>query len=265
METITPSVFWPVFVASIGGIIVLTGVFLEVMSEKHSFKNIRSFRRWETAKCWGEWMVVFGILLEVTDGGMTAANQWINDPMKRPIALASARVSMIVKTRSNMVPLFINPEQIRAGIYIGLSFCRDSVSNNLLSLEAVPTHDLTSWRMGTTNQQDVIMRFNEGDTMLDLMDDKWSKRSATTVRQIAEANVVILHLPDMETNAEVLSGVVVLNVNDSTWRFEIPRQIPKWGMVTTQKTKKGIFQIFGLQMLYPQEDGSYSTNWYDGK
>jgi len=256
------SIFWPVFWASIGGIFVLFGVLLETLSDKRSFKDIRSFRCWGSAKSWGEWMVIVGVFGEVIVGGVTAVNEWRNDPMKKPIAFASARVQLVVKTRSNTVPLFINPDQVRDCVNMGLSVCKNSVSNNLLNLES---HDITSWRMGTTNQQDCHIRFSEGGTLSDLFDDKFIKRSATTVRQIEGADIVCLRLPDMETNAEVLSGVVVLNVNDFTWRFEIPSQKPKWGMTTTQKTKNGSFQIFQVSMLFQQADGTVLTNLYDGK
>ncbi|HEY3855640.1 MAG TPA: hypothetical protein VGO67_14720 [Verrucomicrobiae bacterium] len=258
----TISWFWPVLWASIGGIVVLVGVLLEVLADKKSFKDIENSRFWDSAGHLGGWLVVLGVLAEVIVGCVTAVNEWRNDPMKRSIASASARVRIVVKTRSNTVPLFVNPDQTQDGINMQLSFCKDGLTNTLLTLES---HDITSWRMGTTDKQDCIMRFNEGGTMTDLFDDTWAKRSATTVGQIAEANIVFLHLPDMETNAEVISGVVVLNVNDSTWRFEILDQLTKWGTITTQRTKNGRFLIWPVEILFPKGDGTYLTNWYNGK
>jgi hypothetical protein len=68
----TQSFFWPVFFACIGGAIVVIGLLLETLAEKKWFKNVKSFRRWHSAKCFGEWMVIGGILIEVADAGWTA-------------------------------------------------------------------------------------------------------------------------------------------------------------------------------------------------
>jgi hypothetical protein len=78
-----------------------------------------------------------------------------------------------------------------------------------------------------------------------------------------------MHLPELETNAEIVSGIVVLNVNDSTWTFAIPRQVTKWGAVTMKKTKDTngrdkaeIWPVQVVDFIYPPR---FTNLWYDGK
>lgn len=94
--------------------------------------------------------------------------------------------------------------------------------------------------MGTTNQRDARLEFAEDKASFNSFDVDL-KGSKTIVKQFNEVDSFILQFSEMDRNAEVVSGLVVLHVNDSTWEYDVPPQKPKWGLVTMRRTrdKKG--------------------------
>ena len=261
----TESLFWTVVFVGSGGFIVLLGLLMEQSAEKTFFENVKQFRRFKRVRLLGEWFVIIGVFIEVLIAGWTAKEEWRNDPLKKPVASASARVRIIVKMSSNMTPLFVNPEQTKFGWSAGISFFNWKSKNVLLALKAIPDN-CASWRMGTTNEQEVRMEFHEDP--LNFLEDQ-SKRFNTLVKQVNNVDSFVLHLPDMETNAEVVSGSVFLIVNDFTWAFDVPHQVTKWGFITMQKTidssgkpEAKILRIPISDWVYPPR---FTNRWYDGK
>jgi hypothetical protein len=61
----TGSMFWVVIIAGSGGVFVLVGLLMEQFSEKKWHKNIDDFRCCKSRKFWGEWFVIFGIVIEI--------------------------------------------------------------------------------------------------------------------------------------------------------------------------------------------------------
>lgn len=106
METNTGSVFWFVLFATIGGVFVLVGILMEVLSEKNWFKSIKHFRRCETTKKFGEWILIFGIVIEVVVAGFSAVDEWQtiqtvskNNPLKQPVSQVSAILRIVVDAK----------------------------------------------------------------------------------------------------------------------------------------------------------------------
>src|SRR5438105_4394079 len=64
------------FLATIGGIIILVGLLLEKFSEKTWHKNINGLRLCESRKSWGEWFVMAGIFVEIIVAGCSAIDAW---------------------------------------------------------------------------------------------------------------------------------------------------------------------------------------------
>lgn len=107
METTTESSFEFVLSACIGGAVVLIGLLMEVLSEKKQFKNVKSFRRCESIKCWGEWFVIFGIVIELVVGAWFAKDEWQtiqmaknNNPLMQPVSQISAILRFEVSAKS---------------------------------------------------------------------------------------------------------------------------------------------------------------------
>jgi hypothetical protein len=96
------SYFWPIIFALIGGGIVVVGLVIELFAEKKWFKNLRSKRFWDSAKTWGEWIVIIGIVFEMGDAGWTAYEINENNPLNQPISTVSASVKIIVKGAKNV-------------------------------------------------------------------------------------------------------------------------------------------------------------------
>jgi hypothetical protein len=144
--------------------------------------------------------------------------------------------------------------------------CLDSIldqtaSNSVLQLKSEPP---STWNMGTTNEREVRMVFNEDPT--NAGEDE-SRRSKTLVRDIGNINSFTLQMPEMETNAEVISGTIFLNVNDFTWTFDVPRQISKWGLVTMQykKDSNGYKKAEILPRDIISPFGGQKVGHFDGK
>jgi hypothetical protein len=89
-STATQSNFWPLLFASFGGFVVVLGLALELLAEKKWFKNFRSMRFWNSAKTWGERLVIIGIIFEIADAGWTEYEIKKNDPMNQPVRSLSA-------------------------------------------------------------------------------------------------------------------------------------------------------------------------------
>lgn len=241
----------------------MLGLLMEQSAEKTLFNNVKQFRRFKRVRVLGEWLVIIGVFIEVLIAVWTAKEEWRNDPLKKPVAFASARVRIIVKTSSNMTPLFVNPEQTKFGWSAGISFFDWQAKNALLALKA---DNGVSWGMGTTNEQEFRMEFHEDP--FNFLEDE-SKRFKTSVKQFNNVDSFILHLPDMETNAEIVSGTVFLIVNDFTWAFDVPQQVSKWGFITMQKATNSAGKAEAKILRVPISDWAYpprfTNRWYDGK
>ena len=55
---------------------MLVGLLMERFSEKDWHNNLSDFRRCKSRKIWGEWFVIFGIVIEIGVGGWTAKEEW---------------------------------------------------------------------------------------------------------------------------------------------------------------------------------------------
>jgi hypothetical protein len=86
------------------------------------------------------------------------------------------------------------------------------------------------------------------------------------VKTFNEVGCFIVSLPQMETNVEVVSGIVEVKVNSSRWQFLIPSQNPRFGIITSQIIATGkngeIVKVFPIRL------GDFTGNQvgvYDGK
>jgi hypothetical protein len=100
----TGSIFWFVFFAASGGVLVLIGLLMERLSEKDPYKNLSDFRRCKSRKVWGEWWVMAGIVVEIAVGIFSAIDAWETNPLNRPIVSATAVVTLLIGETNEVVP-----------------------------------------------------------------------------------------------------------------------------------------------------------------
>jgi hypothetical protein len=191
----------------------------------------------------------------------TAVDIAKNDPGRMPVAEAKAWVKFVIRYSSNVKPLFTNPDQMQAGFSAGMSFSDWEHTNWMLSLKS---DNCISWRMGTPNEVECRMEFHEDP--FNFLDSDW-KRTRVTVRQFDDVDAIVLQLPEMETNAQFVSGAVLLNINASTWVFSLPAQIPRWGLVTAKIDRKHdnnatILSVPLVDFVFPPR---FTNRVYDGK
>lgn len=101
------SILFAIALASLGAALVLAGLLLETFADKKWFKTIKSKRCWEAAKVWGEWLVIFGVLIELADGGYSAVYGWRIEPKNQPVKSLRVDVYMFV-LGTNFKPQWCN-------------------------------------------------------------------------------------------------------------------------------------------------------------
>lgn len=96
---------WPLL-ASVGGIIVLAGLWMEYSAGKKWYRNLDDFRSQKSKEKWGEKIVMLGIILEIVIGFAVAAKDEHdikqakitadkNNPLNQPVS----DISAIIKVR----------------------------------------------------------------------------------------------------------------------------------------------------------------------
>jgi hypothetical protein len=267
METPPQSYFWPVVSACAAGGVLLVGLLMEVLAEKKRYQTIASFRRWASAKRWGEWLVIVGVLGEVVVAGVTAINERRNDPWNKPIATASAFADIVTSQNPRPASFFnLPPEDEGRGWGASLVFIAGTNlnSNVILRLSASPA-EASAWNMGSTTNREWRIIFHENP--LDFLSSE-SDRNKVLVKRFNEVNALILNMP-FETNMVVESGFVVLTVNNLKWRFDIPRQRPRWGMISMTQSKDSTGSLKASILRVPIADfvspPRFTNRWYDGQ
>ena len=266
METITGSSFWFVFSACIGGIIVLVGLLMEVLAEKEKYKNITDFHCCESTRKWGEWFVISGIVVEVVVAGLVAKDEWQSDSRNKPIANASAIVRLII-SQDPRNPLFTMAPDDGFGWNLSMSFINGTSligSTVLLRLKASQS-DAAGWNMGSDTNREWRIAFHEDP--FDFLSSE-SDRNKILVKQFDAVKALILAMP-FETNMVVESGSVLLTVNNFKWTFDIPKQKPKWGIISMQIVIDSTGHLIPQVLRVPISDfvspPRFTNRIYDGK
>lgn len=249
METTSESSLRFVLLACIGGAFVLVGLLMEVFAEKKSFKNINSLRFWKTIKCWGEWSVIFGIVIELIVGAVFANEEWQNEPLNAPINSISAVIKLKVKgvktvpfnTPGNGIFVVPSSEELMGWGKGGVSFFKGTNLSDLVYNLYSDSEDIEMLGSGlvdgSNDWRGVVVNFHEknfGDWSLMSPFASSSFKNGEPVKIFNEVGSLIVSLPQMETNVEVVSGIVEVKVNSSRWQFLIPSQNPRFGIITSQ-------------------------------
>lgn len=184
------------------------------------------------------------------------------DPLNKPIATASAFAKLIISQNPRPWNLFNpSPEEEGAEWRASISFLEGTNVNSNVLLRVVASN-ASGWNMGSTTNREWRIHFHE-----EQFDFIKRDRNDVFVKRFDGVNALFLSMP-FETNMVVESGTVVLNVNNLIWRFDIPRQKPKWGIITMtrSKDKNGDFKssILRVPIIDWAVPPRFTNRWYDG-
>jgi len=262
MVTTTQSYFWPVFWACASGVVLLLGLVMELLAEKDRYKTISSFRFWKQTRRWGEWLVIVGVFGEIIVAGIAATREWKNDPRNQPLATASAVARLITSENPKSPLASLLRSDSPAGWQSSIRFL--SASNGVLALDG-GIGEVSVWEAGSETNREWRLGFHEN--RFNFLSSE-ENRGKILVEQFDKVDSLIMTMP-FPTNCVVESGSVVLTVNDLKWTFEVPKQKPKWEVISMQRTKdmagRMTPQIMPVQIrdfVFPER---WTNRWYDGK
>lgn len=263
------SYFGEIVLAGIGGIVVVVGLLAEHFCDAgwYEYKCLPEARR-KSVKYIGELFVIIGVGIEVFVGIHAAKDAWKNNPLKNPIANASATVRFLVKIKSYDAPYFPTEPDDIVGWKSQIMFFTGTNANstNLVLQMTAFQNDAVVFNRGLPPQRLYQLQFHT-DPLIDFSNSSGNKnRPAEILNDVAS---FILAMPQLETNAEILSGSVIFVSNGKTWTFEIPAQRQKWGVISSERIinadRKPETKVMPVQigdMAFPPR---WTNRWYDGK
>jgi hypothetical protein len=209
----TQSLFWTVIFAGAGGVLVFFGLVLEQLSETKLFENIAWFRAWKRIKFWGELAVLTGVFIEVIVAGVTAIQEWQNNPMSGNVSEMSAFVYVEVKAQ---------PPPAHVGFIGGnvgmMLLCDDTpnCANGVIShglMFPLYADNFNSGPAARTNASvnpywSYSLQFHSEGTAAFVV-----SKVGIPVKQINNVKVLRMNLNFLPTNSEIVNGIAELVVN----------------------------------------------------
>lgn len=231
MEITTGSAFWFVLSACIGGVFVLVGILMEVLAEKASFKNTKSQRRWALIKVSGEWILIFGIVVEVVVAGLSAKAEWQtrqlaikNDPINQQIRSINVQLYLVL----NDTNLFNNKDSWSEVATFGGWIELLDKHGGVAAKPACDEYDDTSWSfspLDVRNRQVISMSFNWPAVNKLVNGIDWLSRKNMSVRELNETIIgARLKTPGCGAHFSIFTGQGGITINNSIHRqFLIPK------------------------------------------
>lgn len=263
----TGSIFWVVLLAISGGAFVLVGLLMERFSEKTQYENLSDFRRCKSRKVCGEWWVIAGIVVEIGVGIFSAVDAWRNDPLNRPIRTISATAFLTIKMENKILDP-ASDDNWRSGISFLLG-TNETDSGQLFNLSANKKNVEFGQILGIKNCTNCGLFTIQLHQNPPYPGFPAEKGLGMPLKTFDDVGCLVFSMPQVSSNAEVVSGSVIVTVNSSlTWNFEIPPQKQRWGFITAKKIKiaKNEFKTEVLPIKIV--DNAYAptfTNFFDGK
>jgi hypothetical protein len=252
--------------ATAGGIAVFAGLVLEKMSDWLNDRFVGGYKPHKWIEEIGWWVLMVGIVIETAVAGNSAIEQWKNDPLKNPIADASATVRFLVAVSSYEKPFFKTDTDDIVGWRSSIIFFEGTNSTDTVLQLMASQNDLVVFRAGLPPKLRCQLQFH-ADPLMDFVNvDGKQNFPAEKLNNVAS---FVLSIPQIETNAEILSGSVVLVANGKTWTFDIPPQRQKWGLITSEKiinaNNKMETKVMRIQIGDLTSPPRWTNRWYDGK
>lgn len=265
-----PLIIWLVFVGTL---------FYAIDDHKNMAREIRvasgGRKKWNVCKLCFLWALPLMSLIgaigsewasEASDTRISHLESSQHDPLNEPIANASAVADLVISQNPRpMYPRVFSEGNPVTGWRASIAFLRGTSlnSNVLLTVEAVPS-DVFTWNMGSTTNREWRIQFHEN--RLNFLSSECD-RDEVLVKHFDEVNALILSMP-FETNMNVESGSIMLTVNNFKWRFNIPRQRPKWGVISMTQTEDSSGNVSSSVLRVPIKDWvippRFTNRWYDG-
>lgn len=240
---------------------VFVGLLMEILCEKHWYKNISDFRRSKQIREIGAWVVTAGVVIELVVAVSVAIIDWESEPMNQPINDLSAEARFIIKGDGH---IHLSSETTNWSGWLTL-FMGNEVSNKMFFLNADWADVTVANILGGGVDRECDMKFRKPVSTLTLPEYPGWGMPAKNFNKIAS---LALQIRGLETNNTftVLRGEVDAVVNGQTkWRFEIPQQNERLGCITSKKTTingTNHWSVFPLDLI--DMTGQWAGR-YDGK
>jgi hypothetical protein len=250
-------------VASFGGILVFVGLWMEKGAEKGWFLNVNDLRRRRLKAKWGWRVLMLGIFVEIGTGAaltwhdvaenmQTAKQIAKNDPLNQPIASLTASVSLM-NLGTNRTK--IDPGKPFGGAaFVKLRFGCSKHPENGWPVQLTCVSCETSPVIGTPTNK--IPNFSDKP-----MGNAWLLEFGSSgmghvlnvippkanVRDAVDWDAVEFDAPFLPPGTEIIRGDIILTINSTTKRFEIPPQkIQKAEEIplTAEEKAKGVIFSF---------------------
>jgi hypothetical protein len=222
------SLFWYVFWAGIGGLLVFIGIVAEEVADKHWYKNQESHKCWNRVRFAGIWFgVVLGVLIEVIVAAVTACNEWRNEPLNLPVSTVEVDAQIAVAS-----PFWLQPRPISMED-TSLDLTGKDIHTNLAFFYLVPRYYPQEWGLngfqnGKSNSIAVEINFEQIGAspiaMLDAFNGRPHPRNPTVKEVLSEIKAMLFYVDFIPTNCSIVGGQAILKVNGFTKEFKIPEQ-----------------------------------------
>lgn len=261
----TESIFWLVLSAILGGTFVLIGLLMETLAEKKRFKNITSLRRWQSIKRKGEWIVIFGIVIEIGTGVFSATDAWQtrqiaakNNPLLQPVSQVSATLLLTVdaatyapQREQSMANTFFNfgsgsitnwemYQVFSLGASEGRYFLRTHAPANGIMVMGVPPK-IAAYTIALRFEQPALPLPGVQPENLENTNDLEGFAEITVTNALNKITLAEAYIDFLPTNTIIIQGKATLSVNGFLMDFyfqsnSINRQMSKYN-----PDRKGIF------------------------
>ena len=239
---------------------------MEKKADKKRYLDIDDFRSSKSKAERGWKVLMIGIAVEIVVAvAFALMDEWEitqNAPLNQPVATISSTVVLRFKGDGYMHQRTFNDDW-SAGISFFLGTNSDE-KQQVFNLSARKTDVEFGNIIGGKIDQSYVITLHQNPPYPGFPVDNGLKMPAKTFDDVG---CFVLSVPQISSNAEVLSGSVVVTLNSSLiWNFDIPPQKQRWGFITAKKIKasknKGETVVLPIQILNPQ---TQETNFFDGK
>ena len=251
--------------AASGGVFVLVGLLMERFSEKDWHKNLSDFRRCKSINIFGEWIVIFGIMVEIGVGIFSAIDAWQtrkmaieNDPLNKLFFSASARADIKVRINQHEplnqavhLDALSEPRPLKDWQVLQAHLELETLNTNLLlknvpmsafvhdiqpyvgasmSVNSFPTNSVVTSRESVYGYK-LQFSFTDIAYQRESFEKYYDRNKWPTGRQVLnEFNVFRITQNFLPVDTEVVGGFVEIEINGVETNFEIFPQRMKAGL-----------------------------------
>lgn len=211
---------------------VFAGLLMEILWEKHWYKNLSVFRRSKRIREIGAWVVTAGVLIELVVAVKFAIIDWESEPMNQPINDLSAEARFLIKGDRHT---HLSSETGDWSAWLTLCI-GNNISNKVFFLSAESSDVTVANILGGDTDRECDIKFRKPVSTLTFPEyPGWGMPA----KNFNKVTALVLQIRTSDTNMAftVLRGEVDAVVNGQMkWKFDIPQQNERLGCITSQRT-----------------------------